>query len=173
VQDRVNIHLRDYRDLRDDLSREYDAIVSIEMFEAVGERFWTDYFKTVASCLKSGGKALIQTITIPERDFERYRGSTDFIQQYIFPGVMLPSSERFCSYAGAAGLETSDQFSFGADYAETFRRWRQAWEHEHRAIAELGFDERFMRIWRLYFAYCEAGFEEGKTDVVQFLLRKL
>lgn len=169
LQDSVNLLLNDYRDVEG----EYDAVVSIEMFEAVGERFWKDYFDTIVMRLKPGGKALIQSITIPDRDFERYRISTDFIQQYIFPGGMLPSPERLCSHAGASGLEIQQQFAFGADYAETLRRWRAAWEREYESILKQGFDERFMRIWRLYFAYCEAGFAEGKTDVMQFLLRKV
>jgi len=168
LQNSVNLALHDYRDVEG----EFDAVVSIEMFEAVGERYWPDYFKTVSTRLKVGGTALIQSITIPERDFERYRSSTDFIQQYIFPGGMLPSSERFCSHARAAGLEVQQQFAFGGDYAETLRRWRLTWEQEYATILQQGFDERFMRIWRLYFAYCEAGFAEGKTDVVQFLLKK-
>lgn len=168
LQEVVDLHLCDYRDVEG----EYDAVVSIEMFEAVGERYWPDYFKAISTRLKAGGKALIQSITILERDFERYRSSTDFIQQYIFPGGMLPSPERFGSRARAAGLEMQQQFAFGADYAETLRRWRATWEQEYTTILQQGFDERFMRIWRLYFAYCEAGFAEGKTDVVQFLLSK-
>lgn len=168
LQQLINLRLCDYRDVQG----EYDALVSIEMFEAVGEQFWSDYFKTVAARLKSGGNALIQSITISEQDFERYRSSTDFIQQYIFPGGMLPSTRRFCACAARVGLQTQQQFSFGSDYAETLRRWHSAWEREYQTILKQGFDERFMRIWRLYLAYCEAGFDEGKTDVVQFLLHK-
>lgn len=164
----VHLELCDYRDLKG----EYDAVVSIEMVEAVGEKFWPEYFKAVAARLKSGGKALIQSITIQESAFERYRSTPDFIQQYIFPGGMLPSPERFNQHAHKAGLNTVDQYHFGPDYAETLRRWRFAWENEKSAFSQLGLDERFMRIWRLYFAYCEAGFDEGKTDVVQFLLQK-
>ena len=164
----VDLQLCDYRDL----TGQFDAVVSIEMFEAVGERFWAEYFKTVSARLKSGGNALIQSITILERDFERYRSSTDFIQQYIFPGGMLPSPERFVEQAEKAGLATLSHYPFGRDYAETLRRWHQAWEREYESIIKLGFDDRFMRIWRMYFAYCEAGFDEGKTDVIQFLLRK-
>ena len=164
----VQLELCDYRDL----TGEYDAIVSIEMVEAVGERYWPEYFATVAARLKPHGRALIQSITIAERDFERYRSNTDFIQQYIFPGGMLPSPERFCAQAAKAGLETQQQYAFGADYAETLRRWHQAWEKNYEAILKQGFDDSFMRIWRLYLAYCEAGFDEGKTDVVQFLLQK-
>ncbi|MEN9658047.1 MAG: hypothetical protein RL571_1512 [Pseudomonadota bacterium] len=164
----AQLELCDYRDL----TGQYDAIVSIEMFEAVGEAFWHEYFKAVASRLKAGGKALVQSITINENAFERYRSGTDFIQQYIFPGGMLPSPERFTAKAQAAGLKTTDQYHFGGDYAETLRRWEAACLNEAAAIAAQGFDERFMRIWMLYFAYCEAGFDEGKTDVVQFLLHK-
>jgi len=164
----VQLSLCDYRDL----TGEYDAIVSIEMFEAVGERFWTDYFNTLHSRLKPGGRAVIQSITIAECDFVRYRSSTDFIQQYIFPGGMLPSPKRFCKAAARSKLEVTDQFAFGPDYAETLRRWHQALQSNYAEIVRQGFDEKFMRIWRLYFAYCEAGFDEGKTDVVQFLLQK-
>ncbi|WP_227544729.1 SAM-dependent methyltransferase [Sapientia aquatica] len=164
----VDLQLCDYRDL----TGQFDAVVSIEMFEAVGERFWAEYFKTVSARLKSGGNALIQSISILERDFERYRSSTDFIQQYIFPGGMLPSPERFVEQAEKAGLATLSHYPFGRDYAETLRRWHQAWEREYESIIKLGFDDRFMRIWRMYFAYCEAGFDEGKTDVIQFLLHK-
>ncbi len=164
----VKLSLCDYRDL----TGTFDAIVSIEMFEAVGEQFWPDYFKTLSARLKRGGSAVVQSITIAERDFERYRSSTDFIQQYIFPGGMLPSPERFCAQAAQVQLQVTDQFAFGADYAETLRRWRQTWEDNIEVVQNQGFDERFMRIWRMYFAYCEAGFDEGKTDVVQFLLQK-
>jgi cyclopropane-fatty-acyl-phospholipid synthase len=164
----VHLSLCDYRDL----AGEYDAIVSIEMFEAVGERFWANYFSTVFRRLKSGGRAVVQSITIAESDFERYRSSSDFIQQYIFPGGMLPSPERFCNAAARSKLQVADQFAFGHDYAETLRRWHQVWESNYTEIVKQGFDEKFMRIWRLYFAYCEAGFDEGKTDVVQFLLQK-
>jgi len=164
----VSLELCDYRDIQG----EYDAVISIEMFEAVGERFWLEYFEVVAKHLKLGGKALVQSITIDERIFEQYRSSTDFIQQYIFPGGMLPSPERFASHAVIAGLEIEEEYAFGPDYAETLRRWSQAFDHHQETIRQLGFDERFQRIWRLYYAYCIAGFNEGKTDVYQFLLHK-
>lgn len=164
----ATLELCDYRDL----DGQYDAVVSIEMFEAVGERYWPVYFNTVARCLKPGGRALVQSITIEEARFERYRGSADFIQEYIFPGGMLPSPERFGAGAQRAGLAVSEQFHFGRDYAETLRRWRAAFLHEREAIAAQGYDERFLRIWHMYYAYCEAGFDEGSTDVVQFLLQR-
>jgi cyclopropane-fatty-acyl-phospholipid synthase len=167
-QDLVKLELCDYRDLEGS----YDAIVSIEMFEAVGEEYWPIYFKTVNQRLKAGGKALIQTITIDEARFERYRSGTDFIQQYIFPGGMLPSPPRFVQLAQQHGLQTRDQYAFGKDYAETLRRWNHDFENNIDGIHGLGFGTAFQRIWQLYFSYCEAGFDEGRTDVFQFLLLK-
>lgn len=168
LQKHVHLELCDYRDLK----TQYDAIVSIEMFEAVGEKYWPGYFSTVERCLKPDGKALIQTITIDERNFERYRSGSDFIQQYIFPGGMLPSPERFIAHAKQSNLETTNSFAFGLDYAETLRRWNKAFDQEIDAIAQQGFDPKFQRIWQMYFSYCEAGFEEKRTDVYQFLLHK-
>lgn len=167
--DRVQLELCDYRDLRG----EYDAVVSIEMFEAVGEQYWQQYFRTVAARLKPGAQALVQSITIGEPYFPRYRSSTDFIQQYIFPGGMLPSVERFERQAGRCGLRPVERLAFGRDYAETLRRWHARCRQQQPQIAALGFDERFLRIWHMYFAYCEAAFDEGRTDVVQFLLQKV
>jgi len=164
----AQLELRDYRDINGN----YDAVVSIEMFEAVGERYWPQYFDTVQARLKAGGKALVQSITIGERHFPRYRSSTDFIQQYIFPGGMLPSVERFERSAARAGLHSEEHHAFGPDYAETLRRWRSAYHAARAQVTAQGFDAHFMRIWDLYFAYCEAAFDEGRTDVVQFLLHK-
>ena len=164
----VKLEICDYRDM----SGTYDAIVSIEMFEAVGEKFWPAYFSTLNQRLKSRGRALVQTITIDESRFERYRSSTDFIQQYIFPGGMLPSPERFCHQAEKQGLQVQSQYAFGKDYAETLRRWNSAFEQQREHISEQGFGAAFQRIWQLYFAYCEAGFDEGSTDVIQFVLQK-
>ena len=168
----VDLCICDYRDIKTQFNTAFDAIVSIEMFEAVGERYWQDYFYALSQNLKPNGRAMVQTITIAERDFLRYRSSTDFIQQYIFPGGMLPSVSRFVKLAQTNGLSVEQECAFGKDYAETLRRWRHRWESAYDDIMQLGFDERFMRIWRLYFAYCEAGFDEGKTDVVQFLMVK-
>ncbi|WP_047391994.1 cyclopropane-fatty-acyl-phospholipid synthase family protein [Chitinibacter sp. ZOR0017] len=168
LNDLVALEICDYRDL----TGQYDAIVSIEMFEAVGEAYWPRYFSTVAERLKPGGKALVQSITIDEAYFERYRSGTDFIQQYIFPGGMLPSPSGFVAQAAKAGLSTAEQYRFGPDYAETLRRWRQGFEAALEAVRGQGFDEAFIRIWRLYLCYCEAGFDEGRTDVVQFCLQK-
>ena len=164
---RATIALQDYRD---EIGR-FDGIVSIEMFEAVGERYWDDYFETLRRCLKPGGRALIQTITIDPRLFERYRRSTDFIQQYIFPGGMLPSPEAFMERAQKHGLVTERQLFFGHDYARTLAEWTRRFEVQRSDIELMGFDARFQRMWRFYLAYCEAGFSEGNIDVGQFTLR--
>nr|WP_199068524.1 cyclopropane-fatty-acyl-phospholipid synthase family protein [Chromobacterium sp. ASV5] len=164
----VRLEHRDYRDL----SGQYDAIVSIEMFEAVGERYWPGYFDTLRRCLKPGGQALAQSITIEESRFEAYRANADFIQAFIFPGGMLPSRERFERAALRSQLRCRDRLDFGADYAETLRRWRASFEARLDAVRAQGFDEAFIRIWRLYLCYCEAGFDQGRIGVSQFLLQK-
>ncbi len=166
---RADLRLQDYRDINDG---PFDAICSIEMVEAVGREYWPTYFQTVARLLKPGGRANIQSITIADEHFERYIRGTDFIQQYIFPGGCLPSPSAFRAEAEAAGLVVEDAFSFGRDYAETLRQWRERFLHEEQHVRELGFDERFLRIWEFYLAYCEAAFDEGSTDVMQFTLRK-
>ena len=164
----VNMELRDYRDV----TGQYDAIVSIEMFEAVGASFWDGWFQAVSRLLVPHGRALVQSITIDDERFERYQLSSDFIRHYIFPVGMLPSGKRFIAAATRNGLVTRDVLAFGKDYAETMRRWRQKFEAARDAILEQGFDEVFLRTWRLYLAYCEAGFEEGRTDVMHFLLER-
>ena len=166
LSDRVTVELRDYRDI----DGQYDAIVSIEMFEAVGEAFWPVYFDTLGQHLKAGARALIQSITIAEPQFEAYRASSDFIREFIFPGGMLPSAERFVDAAGRAGLAAEPVLAFGLDYARTLRAWREAFEDHVDAVRALGFDETFIRTWRLYLAYCEAGFAERRTDVMHFVV---
>jgi cyclopropane-fatty-acyl-phospholipid synthase len=166
---KANLRLQDYRDINDG---PYDAICSIEMVEAVGREYWPTYFASVAKLLKPGGQACIQSIVIDDALFERYIRSTDFIQQYVFPGGCLPSPARFRAEAERAGLQVVDQFAFGADYARTLQLWRDAFMHQRERVLQLGFDERFMRIWEFYLAYCEAAFAEGNTDVMQFTLRK-
>jgi cyclopropane-fatty-acyl-phospholipid synthase len=164
---RADLRLQDYRDIRDE---PYDAICSIEMFEAVGREYWDSYFATLRRQLKAGGRACIQTITIRDDLFDRYVKSTDFIQQYIFPGGLLPSRAQFRAQAERAGLVVADEFGFGTDYAETLARWRSAFLRQDGALRRQGFDTRFMRIWEFYLAYCEAAFATGNTDVVQFTL---
>jgi len=166
---RVELRLQDYRDIGDP---PFDAIVSIEMFEAVGREYWPGFFAALREHLKPGGRACLQTITIRDDLFERYLRSTDFIQQYVFPGGLLPSRGAFRAAAGAAGLRIVDEFAFGADYAETLRRWRRRFLAEERPLRGLGFDTRFLRTWEFYLAYCEAAFATGSTDVVQFTLQR-
>jgi len=162
----ADLRLQDYRDLNE----QFDHIVSIEMFEAVGERWWPTYFKTIAQALKPEGRAVIQTITLRDDLFPRYRRGTDFIQQYIFPGGMLPTPTLFQQMAQAHGLVVLDTFAFGSGYARTLHHWRNQFEAQWPQISALGFDETFRRLWRFYLCYCEAGFLSGNTDVVQFTL---
>lgn len=168
LEDLARFELRDYRDL----DGQYDHIVSIEMLEAVGEAYWPVYFLKLRRLLKPGGKAAIQTIIIDDEHFEGYRKRTDFIQQYIFPGGMLPSQDRIHKLAADQGFQVGQIEAFGADYAETLRRWRQRFEDNLSKVRELGFDTAFIRLWRFYLAYCEAGFDEKRIDVVQFRLER-
>ena len=160
--------LQDYRDEQG----VYDGVASIEMFEAVGEAWWPAYFETVARALKPGGRACIQTIEIADRLFDRYRRNSDFIQQYIFPGGMLPSPSQFRRHAERAGLRIVNAHSFGLHYAKTLATWRARFLAQLAAVRAQGFDERFIRIWTFYLAYCEAAFAEGNTDVTQYTLEK-
>lgn len=159
----VTLEFRDYRDLEG----EFDHVVSIEMYEAVGERFWPVYFDTLARRLKRGGRAVVQAIVIADELFHRYRRGTDFIQQYIFPGGMLASPAVLAGHARNAGLEVHARHHFGADYAETLRRWQHGFNHAWPEIQAPGFDARFKRLWNFYLSYCEAGFRAGTTDVMQ------
>jgi cyclopropane-fatty-acyl-phospholipid synthase len=161
------VRLQDYRDCEE----QFDGIASIEMFEAVGEKHWPEYFQAVAKRLKLGGRACIQTIVIAEDLFDRYRHSTDFIQQYVFPGGMLPSRSSFRESALRAGLEVESEFAFGADYAKTLCMWRDSFNQKLQEISRLGFDEAFIRLWNFYLMYCAAGFSEKNIDVVQFTLK--
>ncbi|MBI3716339.1 MAG: class I SAM-dependent methyltransferase [Betaproteobacteria bacterium] len=164
----VDLQLVDYRDV---LGR-YDFVVSIEMFEAVGERYWPTFFRTVHARLKPGGRALVQTITIAEQAFERYRATSDFIREYIFPGGMLVPIPRFVAGAERAGLSAGEPFRFGLDYAETVRRWLASVNRQTGAIKTMGFDDQFLQLWRFYLCYCEAAFRAGRTDVMQIELRR-
>ncbi len=160
---KADIVLEDYRH-QDGL---YDRIVSIEMFEAVGERFWQTYFSKVGSLLKRDGKAVIQTITMNDQDFPRYRSGGDFIRSYIFPGGMLPSPSIFRAEAGKAGMKTENEFFFGLDYARTLQAWLDNFDAKRNEIKAMGFDDGFIRLWRFYLAACIAGFKTGRTNVMQ------
>ena len=169
VQQQADLRLQDYRDIADG---PYDAICSIEMIEAVGQAYWPTYFQAISRLLKPGGRACVQSITIDDSLFERYVHSTDFIQQYIFPGGCLPSPSEFRKQAQAAGLQVVDELNFGPDYAETLRRWRDSFMAQLDQVRALKFDDRFIRLWEFYLAYCEAAFDEANIDVIQFTLRK-
>jgi len=169
VTEKAELRLQDYRDIAD---APFDAICSIEMVEAVGQEYWPTYFATVARLLKPGGRACVQSIVIADALFERYVGSTDFIQQYIFPGGCLPCPREFRAQAQAAGLEVVDEYAFGHDYAETLKRWRDAFLGHREHVLQNGFDQRFVHIWEFYLAYCEAAFDEENIDVVQYTLQK-
>jgi len=159
----ADIKLEDYRKSRG----LFDMIVSIEMFEAVGERYWPQYFATVAERLKEGGRAVIQTITIRDDLFDAYRTRSDFIRHYVFPGGMLPSLQRFREEAERAGLKVAGVFSFGKDYARTLREWSERMQEKSADIKALGHDERFLRNWEFYLGICAAAFSVERTDVSQ------
>ncbi|MES9974957.1 MAG: cyclopropane-fatty-acyl-phospholipid synthase family protein, partial [Candidatus Thiodiazotropha sp.] len=169
LQNQVSLSLKDYREL----SGNYDHIVSIEMFEAVGEAYWEHYFRKLNELLNMGGRAVIQTIVIRNDLFDRYRRRSDFIQQFIFPGGMLPSPERLHDLARNHGFKIVAKECFGADYAETLRRWRQNFQEKREQVLAAGFDMRFVRLWEFYLAYCEAGFDEARIDVMQCALVKV
>jgi cyclopropane-fatty-acyl-phospholipid synthase len=168
---RTDLRLQDYRDLPTANDQAFDAIVSIEMFEAVGREYWASYFDTIKRCLAPEGRACIQTITVRDELFERYVRSTDFIQQYVFPGGLLPSPSVFRAQAQKAGLVVTNELAFGTDYAQTLRLWRQAFMAQLPQVRAQGFDSRFIRLWEFYLAYCEAAFDTANTDVMQFTLR--
>ena len=142
-------------------------VVSIEMFEAVGEHYWPHYFQTVAERLKRGGRAVIQTITIRDELFAGYRTRSDFIRHYVFPGGMLPSLARFREEAEKAGLKVADTFSFGQDYARTLRQWSARMRARTDEILALGHDQKFLRNWQFYLGICAASFAVDRSDVVQ------
>ncbi|MEL6286417.1 MAG: cyclopropane-fatty-acyl-phospholipid synthase family protein [Pseudomonadota bacterium] len=168
LSDRVDIKLQDYRDHEG----QYDGIASIEMFEAVGEEYWPSYFAKISDVLKDGARASLQIITIRDELFERYRNRVDFIQRYIFPGGMLPSEAALAPRFEAAGLTHHGTRYFGADYARTLKLWSRAFNEKWPELEPLGFDEPFRRMWNFYLSYCEAGFNNGRIDVGQFVLSR-
>ena len=163
----TNVALEDYRHQKD----RYHHIVSIEMFEAVGEAFWPVYFSKIKTLLAEKGKAVIQTITVGDAFFDRYRQGGDAIRTFIFPGGMLPSPQRFRQETEKAGLKITDAFSFGQDYAVTLNHWLVNFENKLKEIKAMGFDDKFIRLWRFYLTCCIAAFRNGRTDVVQWELR--
>ncbi|MES1942658.1 cyclopropane-fatty-acyl-phospholipid synthase [Salinisphaera sp. PC39] len=167
LDDRVAFRLQDYRDI----DAVYDRVASIEMYEAVGEAYWPGYFAAVRGALAPNGRAAIQGITIDEASFPAYRRRVDFIQKYIFPGGMLASPTAFREHARAAGLRPVDTAFYGADYARTLRLWDER-VREAAAAIRRRFDERFLRMWRYYLAYCEAGFRSGNIDLMHITLER-
>lgn len=164
----ARFHLEDYRDT----TGSFNGIASIEMIEAVGEPHWPVYFRTLYDRLKPGGIAAIQGITISEANYEAYRSGVDFIQRYIFPGGMLLTKTIMREQAAKAGLILERVETFGQSYATTLRLWHERFEAVWPEVAKLGFDEKFRRLWKLYLAYCEAGFAESVVDVGIYKLRK-
>ncbi|MBN9540049.1 MAG: hypothetical protein BGN99_03230 [Alphaproteobacteria bacterium 65-37] len=169
LADRVDLQFRDYRDIQG----RYDHIVSIEMIEAVGERYWPEYFATLKRHVAPGGSAIVQAIVIADDFFERYRRHPDFIQTYVFPGGMLLSPTSLREQCRQAGLKVAELYSFGLDYARTLETWLGRFDRVTDQIGRMGFDERFRRMWRYYLAYCAAGFSTRRTDVLQAHFRHI
>ena len=166
--DKVNLKLQDYRDE----TGVYDGVASIEMFEAVGEKYWPIYFNKVRQCLKPGRQATLQIITIHDARWEVYRKGVDFIQKYIFPGGMLPSPTVLRQEVAKAGLNVQHSIEFGKSYSQTLRRWFEVFNDRWDTISTMGFDDRFRRMWNFYLTSCAATFESGNCDVTQITLQK-
>ena len=164
--EQAQLQLMDYRHQQG----QFDHIVSIEMFEAVGKEYWHDYFTQLKRLLKQGGKAVLQIITIEDARAERYQNDVDFIQMFIFPGGLLPSKQQLQELAQEHGFTISNQLSFGQDYARTLKLWYQDFSAHSEELLKMGYDQRFQRIWRYYLDYCRVGFESQSTDVVQLTL---
>ncbi|SDW61801.1 SAM-dependent methyltransferase [Litoreibacter albidus] len=160
---RADIRLQDYRKCEG----KFDSIVSIEMIEAVGEKYWPTYFSTLKARLAEGGKAVVQAITVPDDYFDAYRNSSDYIRHYTFPGGMLLTDGAIADQARKAGLKVTDSYAFGRDYAATCSQWNDRLASMSDRIKRLGYDEKFMRNWHYYLAVCAASFAVGRTDVVQ------
>lgn len=168
LEGQVDIVMRDYRDV----TGQFDAVASIEMFEAVGEEYWPSYFSKIAQVLKPGGRAALQIITIDDKYFDEYRRRADFIQMYIFPGGMLPSAARLKEETERAGMAFAVDQMFGKSYARTLDEWAKRFDLAWDRIKGGKFDEQFRRLWLYYLAYCSAGFRTGRIDVGQFVLTK-
>jgi cyclopropane-fatty-acyl-phospholipid synthase len=168
LEGQVEIVMRDYRDV----TGQFDAVASIEMFEAVGQEYWPSYFNKIAEVLKPGGRAALQIITIDDKYFDGYRRRADFIQTYIFPGGMLPSPQRLKEETERVGMKFTTDQMFGKSYARTVDEWAKRFDLAWDRIKGGKFDEQFRRLWLYYLAYCSAGFRTGRIDVGQFVLTK-
>jgi cyclopropane-fatty-acyl-phospholipid synthase len=168
LSDMVDVKLQDYRDERG----HYDGVASIEMFEAVGERYWPTYFDSLRERLSPGGRATLQVITVEDARFEAYRKGVDFIQKYIFPGGMLPSPSALRAEIERAGLSVLHSVEFGESYSQTLRRWHESFNAKWDEIARLGFDDRFRRMWNFYLTSCAGAFRGGNCDVTQITVTR-
>ena len=168
LSDQVTFKLQDYRDEKGT----YDGIASIEMFEAVGEKYWPSYFETVRKCLKPGRQATLQIITITDDHFPQYRKEVDFIQKYIFPGGMLPSPSVLRAQIRQAGLNVIKSIEFGESYSQTLRRWHETFNAQWKKMPDMGFDKRFRRMWNFYLTSCAASFHYGHCDVTQISISR-
>jgi cyclopropane-fatty-acyl-phospholipid synthase len=168
LSEKADIRLIDYRDV----DGRFDRVASIEMFEAVGESYWPDYFGKIREVLRPGGQAGLQIITIRDEFFDHYRSQADFIQKYIFPGGMLPSEEKLKEQTDRFGLDWTGVTRFGQCYADTLAQWRVRFDTAWEDVQRLGFDERFRKLWLFYLAYCEAGFRTERTNVIQLALSR-
>ena len=168
LSDRIEIRLQDYRDIAD----QFDAVASVEMVEAVGQRWWDTYLRAIARNLKPGGRAALQFISMDHRLFGGYSRNADFIQTYIFPGGQLVDEPVFAGLAKDEGLSWENRDGFGKDYAETLKRWRASYDGAVASGKLKGFDDRFHRLWRYYLMYCEGGFRGGAIDVAQVTMVK-
>lgn len=168
LSDRVEFKLQDYRDE----TGTYDGIASIEMFEAVGEKYWPTYFETVRERLKPGKNATLQIITIHDKRWDAYRKGVDFIQKYIFPGGMLPSPTVLKEQVENAGLGVVRSIEFGESYSQTLRRWHETFNEKWDLVAGLGFDDRFKRMWNFYLTSCAGAFQSGNCDVTQITVKR-
>ena len=168
LSDRVQVKLQDYRDE----TGSYDGIASIEMFEAVGKKYWPTFFATLHDRLKPGRAAALQIITMQDRRYEVYRRGVDFMQKYIFPGGMLPSPTVLRREVERAGLRVARSIEFGESYSRTLRRWHARFNGEWDQIAGMGFDDRFRRMWNFYLTSCAAAFRSGNCDVTQITVTR-
>jgi cyclopropane-fatty-acyl-phospholipid synthase len=167
LNEKVNIEIKDYRDLKG----KYNSIASVEMIEAVGQNYLNSYFKTIKENLSDGGKAALQSITIDDSLFERYKNKQDFIQKYIFPGGFLPNKNSINRYVSGNGLTVNSYISYADHYANTLAIWREEFNQKWELIKKQGFDLTFKRMWEFYLSYCEAGFKSKNIDLIQFSLQ--
>ncbi len=168
LNEKVNIQMLDYRDI----NKKYNAVASIEMIEAVGQNYLPSYFKKIKESLSEGGIAAIQAITIDDKIYDRYKLKTDFIQKYIFPGGFLPSKKEILKLSNQNGLYFDKCNSYGLDYSNTLRIWRNEFAKKWNSISQQGFDDTFKRMWNFYLSYCEAGFKAKNIDLIQFSMSK-